>query len=177
MKAERGITNMMFDKEYMFKGKHAQMVSELQAKLSDQIPRGFFGSNYEVYKIAPIIGYIYQRKSKPDVTSSETKKIDVNKIRNEQFDLSFNFRTLMILCNKDKAEDDIMNIAFRLDDKDDERKIYDELYNSYVLGGVEELYERILKRNDATSYQEYIMNFYDFVEDIAGRLYNKEIDD
>ena len=49
--------------------------------------------------------------------------------------------------------------------------------NSYVLGGVEELYERILKRNDATSYQEYIMNFYDFVEDIAGRLYNKEIDD
>ena len=111
------------------------------------------------------------------MTSSETKKIDVNKIRNEQSDLLFNFRTLMILCNKDKAEDDIMNIAFRLDDKDDERKIYDELYNSYVLGGVEELYERILKRNDATSYQEYIMNFYDFVEDIAGRLYNKEIDD
>ena len=71
---------MMFDKEYMFKGKHAQMVSELQAKLSDQIPRGFFGSNYEVYKIAPIIGYIYQRKSKPDVTSSETKKIDVNSL-------------------------------------------------------------------------------------------------
>ena len=30
MKAERGITNMMFDKEYMFKGKHAQMVSEFQ---------------------------------------------------------------------------------------------------------------------------------------------------
>lgn len=39
-----------------------------------------------------------------------------------------------------------MDIAFRMDDKDRERKTYDELYNSYVLGGVEVLYERIFDK-------------------------------
>ena len=51
----------MFDKEYVFYGKHAAMVKKLTSKLSDEIGKGFFATNYEVYRVAPMVGWIYKR--------------------------------------------------------------------------------------------------------------------
>lgn len=158
----------MFDREYVFRGKHAEMVDRLKAKLSDEIGTGLFDTTYDIYRIAPIIGWIYNRKSVVDKTD-KTSKIFGDKMMNEKDDLLFNYRLLMMLSNKNVVDEEVINIAFRLDDKDDERKEYDDLYNSYVLGGLEEMYERIFGEGDSTD--DYIMNMFDFVNDLNMRLY------
>ena len=164
----------MFDKEYVFYGKHAFMVDELKGSFSDKVGKGFFSTVYDVYRVAPIIGFIYKRKAERDRSSDKTTKIFYEKLNNEKDDLIFNYRTLMMLLNKDKTDDEKMEIAFKLDNKNDERKEYDELYDSYVLGGVEELHERLIVPGDK-SEDTFIMNLFDFINDLNVRLYGADI--
>ena len=60
----------MFDNEYIFYGKHANMVNKLKGKLGDTLP-GLFSSNYLLYNIAPYIGYRYKRKGTIDKSTGE----------------------------------------------------------------------------------------------------------
>lgn len=162
----------MFDKEYVFYGKHAEMVKKLTAKLSDGIGKGFFTTNYEVYRVAPMVGWIYKRTGKADRAENKTK-IFADMMQNKQQELIFNYRNLMALIYQNKPKEEMMEIAFRLDHNDEKRKEYDEIYDSYVLGGVEEIYERIFEKNDADSVDEYIMNLYEFLQELNVRLYGK----
>lgn len=161
----------MFEKEYIFRGKHASMVKKLVAKLSDDVGESFFATNFDVYKIAPVIGYIYNRQA--EIDKGDDTKIFSEKIRNNRDELLFNYRVLMMLLNVNKSDEEKIDIAFKMDDKDEERKAYDALFNSYVLGGVEELYEQIF--NNADSLEDYIMNLNEFLRDLRVRLYG--IDD
>lgn len=160
----------MFDKEYVFYGKHAVMVKKLTGKLSDKIGTSLFNTNYDVYRLAPVIGWIYNRKGIMEKTG-EVTKIFAEKIIYEKDELVFNYRTLIPLIYANKTLKERLDITFRLDEKDEERKEYDKVYNEYVLGGVEELYERIF--NNASSAEEYLMNFYDFIIELNVRLYGE----
>ncbi len=160
----------MFDNEYVFYGKHADMVKKMTAKLSDEIGSGFFNTNYDIYQVAPFVGWIYKRRGVVD-KSGETTKIFPDKISKGKRDLVFNYRNLMALHYGNRSTEEMMHIAFRLDYNDEERKEYDELYNSYVLGGVEEMYEQIFEKNGADSVDEYIQNLYEFLEELDMRLY------
>lgn len=160
----------MFDKVYIFSGKHADMVKKLTAKLSDEIGRGFFTTNYEVYQVAPMVGWIYKRTAKVDKSDNITKIFPETMIAGQQ-DLLFNYRNLMALIYQEKDTEEMMSIAFQLDHEDEKRKQYDEIYNSYVLGGVEEIYERIFENNNAGNVDEYIMNLYEFLQELNVRLY------
>ncbi|HRR75215.1 MAG TPA: hypothetical protein P5191_00165 [Ruminococcus sp.] len=53
----------MFDKEYAFKGKHSQMVQDLTKKF-DVKNNQLFQRNYDVYLLAPIIGFFIKEKPK-----------------------------------------------------------------------------------------------------------------
>ena len=79
----------------------------------------------------------------------------------------------MLLNGEKMDSEERMDIAFHMDDKDEERKTYDELYNSYVLGGVEVLYERIF--GNESKPEEYLMNFYEFLEELEVRIYKKDV--
>lgn len=160
----------MFDKVYIFSGKHADMVKRLTAKLSDEIGRGFFTTNYEVYQAAPLVGWIYKRTAKVEKSENITKIFPETIIAGQQ-ELLFNYRNLMALIYQEKDTDEMMKIAFQLDHEDEKRKEYDEIYNSYVLGGVEEIYERIFEKNNAGNVEEYIMNLYEFLQELNVRLY------
>ena len=131
----------------------------------------FFSTNFDVYRIAPVIGYIYNRQA--EVDKGDDTKIFSEKIRNNRDELLFNYRVFMMLLNVNKSDEEKIDIAFKMDDKDEERKAYDVLFNSYVLGGVEELYEQIF--NNADSIEDYIMNLNEFLRDLRVRLYG--IDD
>ncbi len=157
----------MFDREYVFYGKHAEMVKKLTAKASDEVGKSFFATNYDVYKLAPIIGWIYKRKAQAE-RGEGTTKIFAEKMQSGRDELIFNYRNLMLLMNKKNA----MEIAFKLDEKPEERKYYDDLYNQYVLGGVEELYERIF--GNGSTVDEYVMNYYEMIQDLNLRLYGPE---
>lgn len=159
----------MFDKEYQFRGKHAEMVLRLTGNLDKEIGKGLFRSNYDVYEIAPIIGYLFKRKAPLD-RSEPTTKIFRDKVMDEAEELKYNFRVLMMLIDKEtKSIDERVDIAFRLESEDEKRLPYDLIYDEYVRGGVEVLYEHIFK--DAKDTDEYIINLYNFLQEFNNRYY------
>lgn len=161
----------MFDKEYTFKGSHADKVIKLTAKFDDK--NQIFKRNYDVYLMAPIVGFLYQRKAEPDNDGDRNTKIFPEILINNKDDLAFNYRLIMLLDKKNAQDiEERVNKAFRLFNSDkavDDEKLYDQ----YVLGGVEILYEKII--GTATSPEEYLSNLYDFMEEMDDR-YNQSID-
>lgn len=159
----------MFDDEYRFRGKHAEMVTKLKSEFDNQKNK-FFEHNYDVYMLAPIIGFLYQRKAELDRSSDIDTKIFTKQIISQADDFNFNYRLIMLL---DKVyEPDLekrIEKAFRgLNNSDDE-----ELYESYVRGGIEVLYEKLIE--GASKPENYTEKLYDFLEEFDER-YNEEID-
>ena len=159
----------MFDKEYSFKGPHADKVNKLTAKFDDK--NQFFKRNYDVYYMAPIVGFLYQRKAKPDNGDGSIKptKIFSEILINNQDDLIMNYRLIMLL-DKHNAPDIETRVdkAFRLFNSDAAAPD-EELYDQYVLGGVDVLYEKLVE--NVRSSEDYLRNLYDFLEEIDDRYY------
>lgn len=163
----------MFDKEYVFRGKHAEMVKKLTARLDDSSGRALFKTNYDVYAAAPIVGFIYNKKAEPDRgnADSDVTKIFRDKMMDEKEQLIFNYRLIMMLSLKNKKTlEERTEIAFKLDDDDEARRPYDELYDSYVRGGVEVIYDKIFTEQEGTD--DIIKNMYNFFEEIHARYYH-----
>lgn len=160
----------MFDKEYSFRGKHCEYVVKLTAEF-DNKKHKLFPTNYDVYAVAPIIGFLYGRKADED-RSGETTKIFPDKLMKEQQNLLFNYRLIMLLDKGNEPDlDERINKAFRY--YGSEKAAQDEiLYEQYVRGGVEVLYEKLIQ--SANSENEYLENLYDFLEEFNDR-YNKSI--
>jgi len=161
----------MFDKEYRFTGKHAGMVKRLTSIIGPNLSGKVFRDNYDVYVIAPLIGYLYNRKAPVDKSEGETK-VFRDKMMDESENLKYNYRLLMLLINKDKEPEERSRIAFKLDNNDEGRADFDLIYDEYVRGGVEVLYEHIYE--DAEDVDGYLMNLYEFIEDFNNR-YNVEM--
>ena len=126
----------MFDKEYSFKGTHAEKVNKLTAKFDDK--NQLFKRNLDVYMMAPIVGFLFQLLDKKNAESVD-----------ERVDKAFR------QFNSPQAEND------------------EKLFDQYVLGGVDILYEKLIE--SATSTEDYLKNLYDFMEDMDDR-YNQTID-
>lgn len=167
----------MFDKEYSFKGKHADMVEKLTGSFSvanvdgtSQIKHKIFERNYDVYLLAPIIGFLYRRTANIDTSSNNTTKVFPDIQMKNIDDLRFNYCLIMLLdTNNEPNAESRIEKAFRgIENKDDE-----VLYDSYVLGGVEVIYEKIFERANTT--EDIINKLYDFLEEFNDR-YNDNID-
>lgn len=160
---------MYFNNEYMFKGKHAKYVMELKEVLFDR--------NVDVLLLAPVIGLAYNRKSNVDNVSPETTKIFSDVMIKNQSKILFNFR-LCVLSSTEFSDDEKKDLAFKFytGDDDDHKLLFDKgisIYNQYVLGGVEILYENMLqgnklyngKPNDVKFLNEMTKNIIDFIGD------------
>lgn len=160
----------MFDKEYSFRGKHCDYVIKLTAEY-DAKKHKLFSTNYDVYAIAPIIGFLYGRKAELD-KSGDSTKIFPDKLMKEQQNLLFNYRLIMILDKNHESDfNERLNKAFRY--YGSEKAAPDEeLYESYVRGGVEVLYEKLIA--NTTSEEDYLTNLYDFLEEFDER-YNQSV--
>ncbi len=166
----------MFDKEYVFRGKHAEMVKRLTAKLGDSEGRALFKTNYDVYAVAPIVGLMYNNKAELDkgTADSETTKIFGDKMMNEKDQLVFNYRLIMMQALKGKKTlEERTEIAFKLDDDDVARRPYDELYDSYVRGGVEIIYDKIFAGEENSD--DIIKNMYEFFDEVHTRCYQLDL--
>ena len=159
----------MFDKEYSFRGKHADMVKDLKKEF-DNKKNKLFEHNYDVYKLAPVIGFLYQRKADIDTSNSNTTKIFPETLLPRQDDFWFNYRMIMLLDREyEPDKEKRIEKAFRgIENKEDEA-----LYESYVRGGVEVLYEKLME--DVKAPDEYVTRLYDFLEDFDTR-YHQSLD-
>ena len=161
----------MFDSEYTFKGTHADKVNKLTAKFDQK--NQMFKRNYDVYLMAPVVGFLYQRKAEVNNEGGNQTKIFPEILINNKDDLIFNYRLIMLL-DKKHAQDIETRIdkAFR-NYNSDKAKEDEALFDSYVLGGVDVLYEKLIET--AVNPEDYLSNLYDFLEEIDER-YNQTVD-
>jgi len=166
----------MFDKEYTFKGKHGfkvkSMVKRDQQSLSVQQKFPIFERNLDVYLIAPIVGFMYGRTSEID-NDPNYKPTDIfpQQLSENKANLLFNFHLIMLLAFKyEPDEKERINKAFNYYNND---KLKDDeiLYNSYVLGGVDILYEKLIE--NSLTIEDCLNNLYDFIEDFDERYGEK----
>ncbi len=81
----------------------------------------------------------------------------------------------MLLDKKDDIEfNERLNKAFRYDNNKEKSVDGDKVFEEYLLGGVEILYEKIIQ--GATVIEDYIDNIYEFLSEYNER-YNVEIND
>ena len=165
----------MFENDYVFKGKHANMVTRLTSEIDSETKFKLFDRNVDVLIIAPMVGCLYGRTARRDesVQTDNVKKINYQQMSNESDNLKFNYQLIMLLHDKDKiAIEQRLNRAFRYTKDSPEIEECYKIYEQYILGGIEVLDEKLLV--DATNVDDYINNIYNFINDYNDR-YNKTI--
>ena len=146
----------MFDKQYRFRGIHAVRVDALTSVFDDAVTAKLFDRNVDVYTNAPLVGFLYNQNVMGD------------RVIYSQEELMFNFRLIMLL-DKDFEPDEEkrINKAFKCvgeDPADEER------FDSYVRGGVDLLYEKLIE--GASSPEDYVNNLYDFIEEFKDKFHD-----
>lgn len=157
----------MFDKQYRFTGTHAEKVNALTAVFDEAAKAKLFDRNLDVYINAPIIGFLHKRKGVKNTNSEiADQNIFPEQMRDNAELLKYIFRLILILDAENEPNEELrMDKAFKTFG-DDESDI--ALFDAYVLGGVEVLYEKLIEgSNDPT---EYVNRMYDFVEEFNDRF-------
>lgn len=155
---------MIFDKNIIIVGKHSSYIDMLKEK-------GFFKRHLDAYINAAIVGFQYNRIGVEDNKSEPYKdkrtQIHTEQLIGESATLEFIYRLIMLLDKKDALPiEDRISRAFREDSIEEINTKHQEnmaLFKSYVLGGIEVLYEKIIEKG-ATD-QDLMKNAYEFVKE------------
>lgn len=163
----------MFEEQYRFYGKHADMVNELTNVFEDKLNTKVFNSNIELLLVAPLVGFVYQKKAerdRSDGAASNTESIFPPELIKRQKALEYNVKLILLLDKKyEPDETKRIDKAFRYFGNNNEDY---ELFQSYVLGGVEVLHEKLIE--DSNSPNDYVNKICDFLEDFD-QLYNRGV--
>jgi hypothetical protein len=152
---------MLFKRDYSFRGTHADKVIELTAAF-DEKGNKLFARNLDVYLLAPIVGFLYGKKADLDATGKPTN-ILYEAMSKETTTLWFNYRLIMLLDKNNEPDfDQRIEKAFRLYGTE-QAKSDEDVYESYVRGGVDLLYEKLIA--DVNSSEDYLKNLFDFMEE------------
>ena len=126
----------------------------------------------DVYTNAPLVGFLYGRLADPDDEKNpETGQVYNQNVMGDrviysQEELMFNFRLIMLLDSS--YEPDVkerIDKAFR---HMGENPADEERFDSYVRGGVDVLYEKLIE--GANNPTDYITRLYEFVEEFQERF-------
>ncbi len=164
----------MFKKNIILKGKHAEYMKKLHSILNVSNGIKLFNRNLDVYIFAPIIGIVYGRTALVDNELKDDTSIHTEQLQGELDVLTYNYRLIMLLAQKDTLSlEERMDRAFRYDKDEGKRKAGDELFEQYVLGGIEVLYEKIME--ESKEMDQYLQNIFKFISEYNER-YNSMIE-
>lgn len=165
----------LFRSQVRFYGKHGLYLEALTLDTQDakdeslpEIARKkfLFKSVVDIYVIAPMIGYLYQRKASRD-GNEQTKNIFEGALSTHYDRLQFTYQLLMILDKASEPDlDERLRRAFQANDE--VSKVGFELYNEYARGGIEVLYENLVE--NAATPEDLLINLVDFVDDFNSRF-------
>ncbi len=161
----------MFRKQYRFTGTHADMVNALTSVFDEPTRTKLFEHNYDVYINAPIIGFLFNRKGIKNTDSSiADQNVFPEQVINNSEKLTYILRLILILdSNYEPNKEKRLDKAFRELGKDENDLA---LFDEYVLGGVEVLYEKLIA--EATGPSDYVNKIYDLIEELHER-FNEDI--
>ncbi len=150
----------MFENDINLYGKHATYIKYLvnDAKI--------YLRYVDVYMNAAVLGFLNGKKSNKDNTSNDQARIYADALVREKRNLDFIYRLIMLLDDTDNPyEEEKVNKAFRYDSQIKTEKDKDNLnnnlliFNSYVLGGIEFLFEKYT--NGCSNRDDYIDRIFD----------------
>lgn len=156
----------MFENDYTFNGKHATYIKYLvdEARLYERY--------IDVLMNGAVFGLLYNRTSLRDRESQDRARVYADAFANCREDCMFLYRLVMLLDkNSDLTDEQIVNRAFRDDAAGaDTDKIKEnlELFYSYVLGGIEILYETLT--DGCTMEIDYIDKAFDKMKSFRDEL-------
>jgi hypothetical protein len=137
----------MFNKDITIHGLHAikmRYLSESTEHLNKNASTfPLFRAVVDIYAIAPIIGVAYNRKAESD-DSKDDLAILLSALSNHLSELETSYRLVILTCSENKAlsDEEKIDITFRGDKEQEENNM--ELFNQYMRGGVDWLYENIV---------------------------------
>ena len=167
----------MFSSPYRLRGIHSQKARELVSIFDAESKAQFFKAAKDVYAFAPIVGFLYNRRSELDHTKNEKTgeeldySIMAEQVLSVSEDLMFHFCLIMLLDSEyEPDEEKRIDKAFRYVGKnpDDEAR-----FDEYVRGGIDVLYEKLIEGGGDP--EDYVKRLYEFLYDIQER-YNSDID-
>ncbi len=160
----------MFDKQYRFTGSHAEKVNALTAVFDEASKAKLFERNLDVYINAPLIGFLYRRKGVKDSSGEiSPQNIFPEQMINASDKLKYNLRLILLLDEENEpVQSNRMDKAFRHFGQDEDLALFDQ----YVLGGVDVLYEKLIEGGGEPS--AYVNRLYDFLEEFNDR-FNSEV--
>ncbi len=143
----------MFENDLTLTGKHATYVKYLvnDAKL--------YKRYIDVYMNGAVFGLLHNRTAVVDKGSTDRARIYADAFANCRMQCVFLYRLVMLLEKSSKLEvPERIDRAFRDDaNEDDPEKLKQnlEFFNSYVRGGIEEIYEQLIDGHGTTP-EEYL---------------------
>lgn len=166
----------MFDRDYQLKGKHATYAKQLARHYRDNADAFKpFKRQIDVYMIGAIMGFLHGRPVPEDNTTKDDVSMLASVFIGENDKCIFIYRMLMLLDETTGLTlEQRADRAFR-EDTDEQAKVKNmNLFNSYVRGGIEFLYERFSE--DCVTQDDYINKVYEIVDrfkyDIDGKSYD-----
>lgn len=162
----------MFENDYALTGKHATCVKYLvnDAKL--------YKRYIDVYMNGAVFGLLHNRTAPVDKDSSDRARIYADAFANCRMECVFLYRLVMLLEKSSKLESpERIDRAFRDDaNEDDPEKLKQnlELFNSYVRGGIEEIYEEFIDVHGTTP-EEYLDRAMEVMEQFRSDLKGEDL--
>lgn len=158
-----------FKAEYKFRGKHAKMVGELWY-LNDY-EHTYFKRLVDIIPLAAVIGFRLNRKAPEDYAPIETHTVFMQQMLNVKDDLDFLMQMMIMLEHQqDMSREQAVKQAFRGAQTKEEFERYQDMFDSYVRGGIEELYECLVLRkadSDDAFYEDKTANLMVLLERFA----------
>ncbi len=134
-----------FKGKYELTGKHARMADEL-CHISEP-ENNYFKRVVDVYLLAAIVGFRFDRRAYADYSTDDTKAVFGETMLKEKENFDFLLQTMLILENARtmNGKESILK-AFKGPQTKDEYAACQKMFDDYVRGGVEELYESLIVR-------------------------------
>ena len=164
----------MFEKDIIITGTHASYIKEMKEVA------GLFARNLDIYMLAPIMGFLNNRKGQKNNEGGEKSTIQAQQLSNVKEDCELIYRLIILLDGDDIDKDERLNRAFRYDSDVEKKKEFDnamEIYNEYVLGGIEYMYETFVA--GCVEVDDYTTKIFeaasDFQDEINELDYSQEV--
>ena len=164
----------MFEKDIIITGTHAKYIKEMKEVA------GLFARNLDIYMLAPIMGFLNNRKGQKNNEGGEKSTIQAQQLSNVKEDCELIYRLIILLDGDDIDKDERLNRAFRYDSDVEKKKEFDnamEIYNEYVLGGIEYMHETFVA--GCVEVDDYTTKIFeaasDFQDEINELDYSEEV--
>ena len=146
--------------EYKFYGTHALEV----VKLSET---KVFGRYVDVLTVAPLLGFEYGRTAEENHEDGEERKIFLKQLQDANARFEMNYKAIILLDKEhDQSEESRFRKAFQTLPENRDKADLDR-YESYVRGGVDFLYEKIIGSGNAPD--ERLRQIFDLTDSFADR--------